>query len=133
MSRSKPTLKKGLSLVLNLIKSVKYVKGEKRDKTNKLKGAKLSGIKMPLMNTKGNLRRLLITMISEVISVGIAERSNPNNDPRLVIKKIPTMRMNTWNTEEKEIESIKIKDVVIIRVITEEYKNEATTIPKRIW
>jgi hypothetical protein len=111
---------------------VKNVKGEKRDRINKLKGAKLSGIKIPLMKTRGNLIRLLTTMISDVISLGIPERSSPSNDPKRVINTIPMIRIIICRIEGKEIERRSAKDVVMIRVMTKEYKNEAINIPKRI-
>jgi len=84
------------------------------------------------MNNKGNLIRFIISITSEVLSVGFAAANSPNKDPKIDIRKIPKSIKIIVAIELNAIENIKIKIVVMIDVIINEYRVEAITIPNNI-
>jgi len=81
------------------------------------------------MNNKGNLIRFIINITSEVLSVGFAAANSPNKDPKIDIRQIPK---NIIISEINTIENIKIKIIVMIDVIINEYRVEAMIIPNNI-
>jgi hypothetical protein len=92
--------------------------GEKIEIVNKLTFSKLKGIKIPLINNKGNLIIFINNIISEVISVGLADTSKPNKDPKRDIIHKPVIKAIIWIMERIQTESKRIKTTVIIREIT---------------
>ena len=127
--------KKLLLSTLYLNKSVKNVIGEKKDKINKEGGELLRGIKIPLINSKGNLIRFIIIITLDVISVGFAAINSPNKDPKSDIRIIPKNNRNNAKSELiiAIIELIiRIKIIAIIDVIVNEYRVEAVIIPHKI-
>jgi hypothetical protein len=82
-----------------------------------LEGRLLSGIKTPPMNNKGNFIRFIRTIISEVMSVGLEETSNPNREPRTPINEIPMKIMIYENGEAINVGKRRINIIEIIEVI----------------
>ena len=68
-----------------------------------------------------------------VISVGLAATNRPNKDPKIDIRKIPKNRKIIVVSGLNAIENIRIKIIVIIDVIINEYRFEARIIPNKIW
>jgi len=89
-------------------------------------------MKIPLINSKGNLIRFTINITSEVLSVGFAAANSPNKDPKIDIRQIPKNIRNIIEIERNTIENIKIKIIVMIDVIINEYRVEAMIIPNNI-
>jgi len=125
-------VKKLLPSTQNLERSARKVIGEKKDKNNRFEGKFWRGTKIPLMNNKGNLIRFIINITSEVLSVGFAAANSPNKDPKIDIRQIPKNIKNIVAIELNAIENIKIKIIVMIDVIINEYRVEAMTIPNNI-
>ena len=61
--------------------------------------------------------------------MGLAAANNPNEDPKIDISTIPKNIKNSPKSELNTIENIKIKIMVMIDVIINEYRVEAMTIP----
>ena len=125
-------VKKLLPSTQNLERSARKVIGEKKDKNNRFKGKIWRGIKIPLINSKGNLIRFIINIISEVLSEGYAAANSPNEDPKIDIRQIPKNIKKIVVSEINTIENIKIKIIVMIDVIINEYRVEAMIIPNNI-
>ena len=116
----------------NFNKSVKNVIGDINDITTKEGANVLRGMKIPLINSKGNLIRFTIIITSEVISVGLADTNNPNKDPKIDIRPIPKNIEKINESELNVIENKRIKIIDIINVIINEYRVEANIIPNKI-
>jgi hypothetical protein len=82
-----------------------------------LKGRLFSGIKMPPMNNKGNFTRFIRIIISEVISVGLADTKRPKTEPRSPINDIPIKIMKNENGDEINVGKSIMKIIEIIDVI----------------
>ncbi|GAH04262.1 unnamed protein product, partial [marine sediment metagenome] len=91
----------------------------------------LKGMKIPLINSKGNLTRFTRIIIFAKLSVWYPDTNNPNNDPKIAINPIPTNNKNAKNTELNVIENDNIMVIVIIVVIISEYSVEANIIPNK--
>jgi len=125
-------VKKLLPSTQNLERSARKVIGEKKDKNNRFDGKFWRGIKIPLINNKGNLIRFIINITSEVLSVGFAADNSPNKDPKIDIRPIPKNIKMIVAIELNAIENNRIKIMVITDVIINEYRVEAITIPNNI-
>lgn len=125
-------VKKLLPSTQNLDKSVRKVIGEKKDKNNNWGGKLWRGIKIPLINSNGNLIRFIVNITSEVLSVGFAAANSPNKDPKIDIRMIPKNIKNIPKIVLNPIENNKIKIIVMIDVIVNEYRVEAIVIPNNI-
>jgi hypothetical protein len=88
-------------------------------------------MKIPLINSKGNLTRFTRIIIFAKLSVWYPATNNPNNDPKIAINPIPTNNKNAKNTELNVIENDNIMVIVIIVVIISEYSVEANIIPNK--
>ena len=111
--------------------SVKKVTGENKDMMNKLREAEFKGMKIPPINTKGNLIKLIIIITSEVMSEGYEEASKPNKEPTVSINPIPATTKNICMIDIIGIEKIKVNITIKKREIKKEYKNEARNIPNK--
>ena len=80
-------------------------------------GISFKGIKIPPINNKGNFTRFIITIMSDVISVGLADIKSPNMEPRIAINEIPMKIMNTESGEEINMGNRVMKIVPIVEVI----------------
>ncbi len=74
----------------------------------------------------------MIIITSDVISVGLAAINKPNEEPKIAMKIIPKNIKKNKGSELNVIEKIKIKLIVIIDVIINEYRVEANNIPNKI-
>ena len=78
--------------VANLNISTMNVIGENNEMNKVPDGSDSKGIKIPLINKIGNFKIFIITITSEVFSVGFADINIPNNEPirpnSIIAKKI---------------------------------------------
>ena len=76
----------------NLNISTMNVIGENNDMNNAFDGSNSKGIKIPLINKIGNFKIFIVTITSEVFSVGFADINIPNKKPitpnRIIARKI---------------------------------------------
>jgi len=89
-------------------------------------------MKIPLINSKGNLIRFTINITSEVLSVGFAATNRPSEEPKIDIRTIPKNIKNTPKTEVNTMENSRVKIIAIIDVIINEYRDDAIIIPIKI-
>jgi hypothetical protein len=100
--------------------STMKVIGDKRVIIKSKVGKDSNGIKIPLINKRGNLIILVMTITSDVFSVGLEAISTPNKELINPIKIIaPHIRMRE-NIDVKTIFKRKRKIMVIIDVIINE-------------
>jgi hypothetical protein len=84
-----------------------------------LKCKLFSGIKIPPINNNGNFTRFIRIIISEVISVGLADIKRLRREPRSPINPIPIRIMKNEKGDEINVgknimKSMEIIDVIVI-------------------
>ena len=82
-----------------------------------LEGRLFSGMKIPPINNSGNLIKFMRTMISEVMSVGLADTNSPSTEPRRPISIIPMKIIRNENGDETNIGKNIMKIIAMIDVM----------------
>ena len=132
MIRFKPSGRTLLASTCSRKISVKKVSGEKKYTNLKAVGRWCSETNTPPMNNKGNLMIFMRIMISEVISLGLADTNSAKKDPKIPISAIPIKIINNESGEVNTVGTITTKTIAMIEVMMVEYRVDARIIPIKI-
>lgn len=80
-------------------------------------GSWLSGTNTPPMNNNGNFTIFMRIMISEVISVGVADIKSANRDPNIPMRAIPIKTTNNESGKAISAGKSATKTIAMIKVM----------------
>ena len=132
MTRFKPSGTTLLASTCSRKISVKKVSGEKKYTNRKAGGSWWSETNTPPMNNNGNLMRFMRIMISEVISLGVADTKSAKKEPKMPMKAIPIKIIIKERGEVISVGTINTKTIAMRKVMRVEYRLDARIIPIKI-
>ena len=112
--------------------SVKKVSGEKKYTNLKAEGSWFRETNTPPMNNNGNFTIFMRIIMSEVISLGVADIKSAKNEPKIPMRAIPIKIINKESGEVINVGTINTKTIAMSEVMMAEYRVDARVIPIKI-
>ena len=84
------------------------------------------------MNNNGNFTRFIRIMMSEVMSLGVADIKSAKNEPKMPMRAIPIKIITNESGEAINVGTINTKTMAMREVMMAEYRVDARIIPIKI-